>query len=328
MDTSFATDPEGIHKLTIPTPFPVGPVNVYIVAEDDSVTLFDAGPKTEDAWDAFTQQLNRAGFSIHDIDQVILTHHHPDHCGLLDWLLEKKNLPVLAHPSAEPWVTQDADFFAWYHQYFARIFRTAGVDEESAKRAFEVFEVLRHLSCRISLNQKLREGTPIPGMQDWQVVETPGHAQSHLVFYREKDGVLLAGDHLIKEVSPNPVMEPPIRSGEERPKALIRYRESLIKCKQLKVNTAFSGHGEEITDVQALIRRRLSEQEERRQKIKTLMRDQPLTPFEISQLLFPYAQKMEISLTLSEIIGFLDWMEACGEITGEREEEKIRYRTA
>jgi len=45
-----------IHKLVIPTPFYIGPINIYLV-EDDPLTLIDTGPKTDEAMAALKQQL-------------------------------------------------------------------------------------------------------------------------------------------------------------------------------------------------------------------------------------------------------------------------------
>ncbi|MBL8187943.1 MAG: MBL fold metallo-hydrolase, partial [Acidobacteria bacterium] len=67
-----------IEKLVIPTPFPVGPINIYLVVEDP-LTLVDTGPKTEEALAALRQQLHQLGFAIKDIQRVILTHTHEDH---------------------------------------------------------------------------------------------------------------------------------------------------------------------------------------------------------------------------------------------------------
>jgi len=40
-----------IIPISLPTPFYIGPVNVYLIAEDP-VTLIDTGPKTKEANDA------------------------------------------------------------------------------------------------------------------------------------------------------------------------------------------------------------------------------------------------------------------------------------
>ena len=43
-----------IHTLEIPTPFPVGPVNVYLI-EGREPALIDTGPNTSEAWESLQQ---------------------------------------------------------------------------------------------------------------------------------------------------------------------------------------------------------------------------------------------------------------------------------
>ena len=46
-----------IEKLVIPTPFPVGPINTYLIV-DDPLTLVDTGPKTDAAMEDALAGLN------------------------------------------------------------------------------------------------------------------------------------------------------------------------------------------------------------------------------------------------------------------------------
>ncbi len=61
-----------ILPITLPTPFPVGPVNVYLV-KDDPLTLIDTGPKTREARDALFAGLRAAGVRALDIKRIVLT---------------------------------------------------------------------------------------------------------------------------------------------------------------------------------------------------------------------------------------------------------------
>ncbi|BCJ86124.1 MBL fold metallo-hydrolase [Effusibacillus dendaii] len=315
---------ENVHKLVIPTPFPVGPVNVYVV-EGDAVTLVDAGPKTEDAWQAFESQLKQAGFSLADIDQVVLTHHHVDHCGLLDRILEQKDLPIYGHPLAVPWVAQEEEFFRKHREYFEELYRRMDVEEHLIVRLEHQQKMINRVSCRVRLTDTFREGELIPGLEEWHVYETPGHAQSHIGLFRESDGVLIGGDHIIKHVSSNAIVEPPASPGEERPKTLLQYRESLLKCKALPITTVFSGHGEEVFDVADLVDIRLQQQDERAAKIRSWLLEEPLTPFAICKRLFPRAYEKELGLTMSEVIGHLDLLLERGQAVAEEQDGVIWY---
>ena len=70
-----------IVQLSIPTPFYVGDVNVYLIKEDP-ITLIDIGPKTREAAASLRAQLSANGLQFSDIRRIVLTHAHEDHCGL------------------------------------------------------------------------------------------------------------------------------------------------------------------------------------------------------------------------------------------------------
>lgn len=57
----------------------------------------------------FVRELQNIGYQPTDIEQVIITHHHPDHVGLLDYL--PSTIPVIGHRKAAPWIAKDAAFF-------------------------------------------------------------------------------------------------------------------------------------------------------------------------------------------------------------------------
>src|SRR5918992_6039112 len=86
-----------IIPISVPTPFYVGPVNVYLIAEEP-LTLVDTGPKTKEAVEALKEGLRRARVRVADIKRIVLTHAHEDHCGLAKQLRdEAKDAEVLVH---------------------------------------------------------------------------------------------------------------------------------------------------------------------------------------------------------------------------------------
>src|SRR5215471_14726395 len=85
-----------IEKLVIPTPFPVGPINIYMVV-DDPITLVDTGPKTDQAVATLREQLGKLGFKTEDVKRIVLTHTHEDHCGLAGTLQRESGARVYVH---------------------------------------------------------------------------------------------------------------------------------------------------------------------------------------------------------------------------------------
>ena len=77
-----------IHQLHIPTHLYLGPVNVHIV-DADPLTLVDTGPNIPEALEALKLGLQELGYGVEDVQRVVLTHLHEDHCGLAGYVLPK-----------------------------------------------------------------------------------------------------------------------------------------------------------------------------------------------------------------------------------------------
>ena len=82
-------------------------MNAFLV-KGDALSLIDAGPKTPEAYEALKHGLKEAGYTFSDIEQVFLTHHHPDHAG---WIDAFDNATVLGHPYNDFWLKRDEAFF-------------------------------------------------------------------------------------------------------------------------------------------------------------------------------------------------------------------------
>ena len=76
----------GIHWLSMPLPFALDHINLWIVAdaheENEGWTIVDTGignEQTRALWDQLLERFKR-------IRRVVLTHYHPDHAGNAEWL--------------------------------------------------------------------------------------------------------------------------------------------------------------------------------------------------------------------------------------------------
>lgn len=293
-----------ISQLTIPTPFAVGDVHVYLL-KGDTLSLTDAGVKTKEGWEALKIQLNELGYRPNDVEQIILTHHHPDHTGLIEGFPRAET--IAAHENVDLWLRQDAEFFARYEHFFETFLTACGVPVDLMPSTSELQGSIK-FTGKGRLTHKLEEGDSLPGHEDWKVIETKGHAQTHLSFLRSSDGAFIGGDHLLHHISPNPLLEPPIRD-EARPKPMLQYRANLIKCRSLGIQTVYPGHGAIFSDVDRIVPLRLSRQEERANKVYQLLLTHPQTPFELCKQIFPKQYEQQLSLTMSETIGQLDYLE-------------------
>ncbi|KGX85996.1 MBL fold metallo-hydrolase [Pontibacillus litoralis] len=312
-----------IHQLTVPTPFGVGDVHVYVL-KGDVLTLIDAGIKTEEAWQALECGLKGIGYKTGDIEQVVLTHHHPDHIGLVDRFLNIQG--VYGHEDNRPWLQHDVVFLEQLRSFFHGLYASFGVSEDF--RAF--FKHLRDpfkYVAKGTLTAALQEGDSLPGHMDWKVLETPGHAESHLSFFREQDGTMLSGDHLLYYISSNPLLEPPRNADDARPQPLVTYRKTMEKCLRYPIHKVLPGHGPVFSDAHNLIKTRLEKQEQRAEKVYQMLEEKPLSPFEVCQRLFPKHIEKEFGLTISETVGQLDYLQSIDKVEIEIRQGVLYYST-
>lgn len=312
-----------INKIVIPTPFLVGPVNVYLV-KGDALTLVDNGPRTLAAKNVLLESLEQLGYRTNDIEQVILTHHHPDHVGLTEDLFP--NAKIIGHHKNEAWLTKKADFILFVEKFLSGFFKEHGVTEELIEKMIKSNRYFLSFTGERGLDVEIEEGDKLDGLPGWSVIETPGHAQSHISLYDEKKGLLLGGDHIISHISSNAILEPPYNQEELRPHTLLQYRDSLQKCLRLDVSKVYSGHGEEVEDLKGLLESRFKEHDQKAVRLKRMIPSEGISSFELCKQYFPRVFMHEPTLTMSEIIGHLDLLVAREEIETTNRDGLIFYK--
>lgn len=291
-----------LHKIILPTPYAVGDVNAFLL-KGDALTLFDAGPKTQEAYEALQWGIRSAGYDMKDVEQVVLTHHHPDHVGWVDAFPEAE---ILGHQYVDHWMRQEPDFLQYRNDFYVGELVKQGVPQGYIDRVVEVRGEIELFGTR-PLTGFLAEGDEVPGHPGLLVYETPGHAQSHLIFLEDATRECIGGDLLLERVSSNPLVEPPVSLEGERPRSLLQYNASLKKLRDLHVSKLYTGHGGEIVDAGGLVEERLAKQQARAMKVRDMLTE-PKTVFEVTKELFAKIYQAQLGLTLSETLGQLDYL--------------------
>lgn len=290
-----------IHQISLPIPYGEKFVFVYLI-ESEVLTLVDAGIKTAECWIEFNNELKILGYSVEDIKRVILTHHHPDHCGMLDYF--SHDYEIYGHEKINKFISKDKKHREWYIEFFEKFDIEMGLPKGMLKR-LKFVEQLLALSCEQALTHVIKEGDMISG---FKVLETPGHASTHISLYREEDGVLIGGDILLERITPNPIIEAPEHREFKRPKVLLTYLQSIEKLRKLQLNKVYPGHGRIFGNIEDVIEHQIELQQNRSKKVVEIIDNRQLTAFEISKELYPALYRKEYTLTLSQTIGQLDYL--------------------
>ena len=303
-----------VHLLALPTPFQIGAVNCYAL-EGEPLTLIDVGPHTDEALKTLTSQLERLGHRLQDVEQLLITHPHLDHFGLAAAVKEASGCEVVAHPQAGVKLANFRGYYEREQGYFTDILVSMGMPLQSARLITQLPQSFSVLAPHVQADRCLSEGDTVrAGDLTLQVLETPGHSMASLCFYVADQEILFAGDHLIDGITPNPLLEMPEAPGEERPRTLAQYLDSLNKVAKLKLQVVYSGHRSVIHDPQRVIELTLKHHHHRSAKVFKLITEKPLTPYELMGKLFPNLPATEQFLGMSEAIGHLEWLQDQGSV--------------
>ena len=192
----------GIHWLSMPLPFKLDHINLWMLEEEGGCTIVDTGigdSQTRRLWENIFQHFPR-------VKRVILTHYHPDHAGNAAWLCKRFGV--------ELWMTQGEYLTAhavrsssagYTTAAVLAVFRRNGLDDEHYAgmqgRGNRYAELVPDFPVSY---RRIIEGDLVKvGNHGWRALIGHGHAPEHLSLYCKELNVVIAGDMLLSTISTN-----------------------------------------------------------------------------------------------------------------------------
>ncbi|WP_336002436.1 MBL fold metallo-hydrolase [Halorientalis halophila] len=298
-------------RLTVPTPFQIGPVNAYLAGR----TLVDPGPDSEEAWSHLLDALDERNLEPDDIERVVITHPHPDHFGLAHRFRDA-GATVVATPDAAAIVSDFEGRFERECEFFTDFFERCGMARSTAETVTGLPEVFLRYAPDVAVDQEVVQGdTLVVHDTVLDVDEVLGHADGECVLSFDADGErqAIVGDHVLLEITPNPFLLPPGEDGE-RPRVLPAYNRSLDRLRDRDYDRLLPGHRDLIDRPSERIGEIREAHEERTANVKALV-DGPTTPVDVMEGLFEDLPVTESFAGMSEAVGHLDVLEDRGEVT-------------
>jgi glyoxylase-like metal-dependent hydrolase (beta-lactamase superfamily II) len=282
----FVTIEPGIRRLTLPLATGPRHVHCYLLDGDDGSILVDTGLGLGDEapWEL-----------VDEVAAIAITHFHPDHVGGAERAAARTGAPVhqgaLDYAQCER-VWGSADWPDRIAGWFVRNGVPRPVADELIEQGHAYAPFIRFARDPA----RLREGDRVGG---WEVLELPGHADGHLGFVR--DGVLVAGDHLLPVITPAVGLYP-----ESRPDPLGDYLASLERTAELSLRLALPGHGDPIRDPAARAREIVAHHAVRLDETAAALDSEPRSGYEVSLAVFgaelsPTQRRFAVAETLSHL---------------------------
>jgi glyoxylase-like metal-dependent hydrolase (beta-lactamase superfamily II) len=293
----------------------IGSVNAWLL-RGEPLTLVDTGPREDAALSALERGLRREGLRIEDIELVLATHHHIDHVGLAATIRRRSGAVVAALDRVADYVERYAVELEEDRRFSRALMAHHGVPDQVVADNEQFWACLRSRSEDAPVDVRLADGATIrAGGRTLRVVWRPGHSTTDTLLVDDREGVALAGDHLLATISSNTEIYAADRAGDGRGRSRMRYLDSLRRTARMPLTRLLTGHGAPVTDAGGLVRARLLDHERRCGRILAILADGPATAFAIARRLWPPATVAEQPLLVVwEVIGHLELLLASGRV--------------
>lgn len=300
-----------LYKIQIPLPKnPLKNLNSYLIKGEERNLLIDTGFNHEECRKAMVSSLQELDVRMENTD-FFVTHLHADHSGLVATLMTESSTVYMSETDGKL-VNRSLTGSEWDSK--ARFFRSHGFPEDELVMAEKKNPAKIYLPDRDIDFTYVDEGDIIKaGRYAFTFIATPGHTPGHMCLYEKDKKILISGDHILDEITPN------ITIWVVTTNPLKLYLESLDKVKKLEIDLVLPAHRKLIYDCDGRIEELKKHHQERLQEILEIIdHGERMTAYEIAAKMtwsishkswgdFPPAQKW---FAIGEAIAHLEYLAA------------------
>jgi len=316
-----------IYRIEIPLPrSPLKALNSYLIKGEGHYLLIDTGQNREECKKEMLTSLKKLEVDLAHTD-FFITHLHVDHLGLVADLITDTSRVYFNQKEA---YIVNADKSEWekrwqnrYAFYTSNGFPKAELEEAVKNHPFHLYGLKQHVAFSV-----LREGDVLEiGDYSFSGIETPGHSPGHMCLYEHNHKMLLSGDHILFDITPN------ITYWPEMENSLNEYLASLDKVYNLEADIVLPGHRKAGNSLRKRIIELQAHHQARADEILSALENERKTAFQIAPYVtwnlncrswddFPAAQKW---FAVGETIAHLKYLENKGAVKSAFENNKIFF---
>jgi glyoxylase-like metal-dependent hydrolase (beta-lactamase superfamily II) len=312
----------GLFRNKIPLPeSPLKYLNSYIIRDSERSLIVDTGLNRKECLDAMFKGLAVLGIDLSQSD-IFITHLHADHFGLISKLATDSTNILFSRPEKE--LMESWEGFGAMVDYAAR----SGFPENELEAALDKHPGAKYGTDWVPELKILDDGDFIDvGGYHFKCVTTPGHTLGHTCLYDQERKILLAGDHILIDITPN------IQCWSDTANPLKDYLASLDKVYHMQIDLVLPGHRRLIDNPRARIEELKKHHAHRLDEVLTILKKGPMSAFQTASLMtwdidcenwdqFPVAQKW---FALGEAISHLRYLEEEGRIVRMTAEKTTKF---
>ena len=313
-----------LYRVEVPLPQnPLKAVNSYVIKAQGHSLIIDTGMNREECMSVLSSGLRELDVDLRKTD-FFITHFHADHLGLISDLATSTSTIYLGQADA----TFINSVNSAHLEELANFARINGFPEDELQRAIRNHPGVKysqrgHLDFYI-----LREGDTISiGDYLFRCIETPGHSRGHTCLYEPSKKLLVSGDHILGDITPNITLW----SDDRDP--LSEYLDSLGKVYNLDVELVLPGHRGAFKNHKERIQELKEHHQTRASEVISILEKGDQSAFQVaSQMswdmtyesweLFPSSQKW---FATGEAIAHLKYLEEKGKVRREIRKQEVTF---
>jgi glyoxylase-like metal-dependent hydrolase (beta-lactamase superfamily II) len=298
-----------LFRVEIPLPSsPLKSLNSYVIRSPDRNLIVDTGLNRKECLEAMQLGLKELDIDLAKTD-FFITHLHADHFGLLSKLVTGTSRVFFNRPE-----TELIEASGWWERMIAYAARN-GFPEKELQEAIRSHPGREFASDWVPEINTLQDGDEITvDSYHFKCVSTPGHSMGHTCLHEPGKKILVAGDHILIDITPN------IQCWSDAQNPLQDYLASLDKVNELDIAMVLPGHRRLIRDHKTRIAELKEHHETRLREVLSILGDDPRTAYEAASRMtwdldcdsweeFPRAQKW---FATGEAIAHLRYLERKG----------------
>ncbi|MHA1479958.1 MAG: MBL fold metallo-hydrolase [Candidatus Thorarchaeota archaeon] len=298
-----------VHLIEVPTPFPVGAVNCYLI-EGNPLTLVDTGPKTKEARIALEDTFEQIGYKISDVEQILLTHGHIDHFGFTLEIISscensgKSQPSVFIHPLDAPRLVNHEQYMVERIEAYFDIVQRSGVPEEEGFPLSKSQLTKYFTAFGASVPNLESIGTDMiieTGIGNLTTIWVPGHSLGSVSFVSNSKKLIFTGDHILGDISSNPSLDFNGHLGV----SMLRYFDSLDKVKMYDGYLVLPGHRSPFMNISQRISELRIDYDNKIDQTRESLSNSAKSVYEISRVLYGDYDSSSLVLALAETTDLL-----------------------